>query len=74
VEYLLSPVCNYFDVPAEVRLREHGHFVFGEIFIVPRTEASLPEQLAAAAQAARDADWRVHDIVVQIVRPKLSGE
>jgi cation diffusion facilitator family transporter len=57
---------------AAVRLREHGHTVTGEVFVVPRREWLSAEQLLeeterTAAQLQR-ADWRLHGLLVIPVR------
>jgi len=49
---------------ADVRLREEGHVVSGEAFVVPTTEAGLVERLARAAEDLQGVDWRVYEIVV----------
>ena len=53
---------------ADVRLREEGHVVSGEAFIVPATEEGLVDRLGEAAKALSNAHWRVYDIVVIPVR------
>ena len=57
---------------AAVRLREHGHTVTGEVFVVPRPDGLsaaelLTETERAAAQLER-ADWRLHGLMVVPVR------
>jgi cation diffusion facilitator family transporter len=49
---------------ADVRLREEGHVVSGEAFVVPTTEEGLVENLARAAEDLSAADWRVYEVVV----------
>jgi cation diffusion facilitator family transporter len=57
---------------AAVRLREHGHTVTGEVFVVPRQDALSAEQLLVETErtAARlqRADWRLHGLMVVPVR------
>jgi cation diffusion facilitator family transporter len=57
---------------AAVRLREHGHTVTGEVFVVPRHDGLSAAQLLAEAErtAARlqRADWRLHGLMVIPVR------
>jgi cation diffusion facilitator family transporter len=57
---------------AAVRLREHGHTVTGEVFVVPREDALSAEQLLVETErtAARlqRADWRLHGLMVVPVR------
>jgi cation diffusion facilitator family transporter len=55
---------------AEVRLREHGHVVFGEAYIVPIDDENSLERTEHAATVAHDLDWRLHDICVQLVPPR----
>jgi cation diffusion facilitator family transporter len=57
---------------AAVRLREHGHTVTGEVFVVPRGGVMSAEQLIeetdrAAAELER-LDWRLHGLMVIPVR------
>ena len=49
---------------AAVRLREEGHVLNGEVFVVPRDEAGLVGRLQEAAEVARALHWRLHDVVV----------
>lgn len=49
---------------ADVRLREEGHLVSGEAFVVPTTEEGIVDNLARAADDLSAVDWRVYDIVV----------
>ena len=51
---------------AEVRLREEGHVLAGELFLSASSCASLAEKIEHARRAARSVDWRVHDVVVEI--------
>lgn len=53
---------------ADVRLREEGHLVSGEAFVVPLTDEGLVERLEALGAALADADWRVYEVVVVPVR------
>ena len=57
---------------AAARLREHGHTVTGEIFVVPQVNGMSAAQLVeatdrAAADLAR-LDWRLHGLMVIPVR------
>jgi hypothetical protein len=50
---------------ARARLREEGHVYYGEVFVVPRSGATLTvAALDAAGEMLRELDWRIHDIVV----------
>jgi cation diffusion facilitator family transporter len=57
---------------AAVRLREHGHTVTGEVFVVPRRDRLTAEQLLDETErtAARlqHTDWRLHGLLVIPVR------
>jgi hypothetical protein len=57
---------------AAVRLREHGHTVTGEVFVVPRPDGLSAEDLVAEAERAaaklQRADWRLHGLMVIPVR------
>lgn len=53
---------------AEVRMREEGHIFIGEAFVVPRRgTGDLVGKIAAAVEAARESNWRMHDLVIQPV-------
>lgn len=52
---------------AAVRLREEGHVFMGEAFVVPVDTADLIQNISDAAAAARDCDWRLHDLVIMPV-------
>ena len=52
---------------ARVRLREHGHVITGEIFIVPRANTNLVDAIADAVQRLRSVDWRLHDLTMMPV-------
>lgn len=58
---------------AEVRLREQGRLITGEIALVPREEEHLLERLEEVVQVAAEVDWRLHDITVVPLR-KLKSE
>lgn len=53
---------------ADVRLREEGHLLTGEAFIVPRDEAALVERLEDAGRLLRGLDWRLYDLSLVPVR------
>jgi divalent metal cation (Fe/Co/Zn/Cd) transporter len=58
---------------AEVRLRDVGHVVFGEVFVEPRgTPPDLPAKIAAAAALAKSLSWRIHDVTITVL-PRLGG-
>jgi cation diffusion facilitator family transporter len=57
---------------AAVRLREHGHTVTGEVFVVPRHHAlgadELLEETERTAAQLQRIDWRLHGLMVVPVR------
>ncbi|QIB64420.1 cation transporter [Kineobactrum salinum] len=52
---------------AGVRLREEGHVLCGEAFVVPHSEANLTRHLWEAGQLLQEKDWRVLEVVVTSV-------
>ena len=60
----------------EVRMREEGHVLTGELFVATRDGAATPARIAHAVAVARAVDWRVHDVTCTIVeggRPRAPG-
>jgi cation diffusion facilitator family transporter len=56
---------------SDVRLREEGHVLTGEIYVVPGSpRADLPELVRELTRQALELDWRLHDLVV-VVAPDL---
>lgn len=53
---------------ADARLREEGHVLNGEAFVVPKDEQHLIARLEEATDVVRAIDWRIGDVVVTIVR------
>jgi divalent metal cation (Fe/Co/Zn/Cd) transporter len=54
---------------AAVRMRDEGHILIGEAFIVPKAGTQdLPRLLEQAVGEARALDWRVHDLVIMPVQ------
>ena len=53
---------------ADVRLREEGHLLTGEIFVVPRTTEGLVQNIDETIRRAEEMDWRIHEPVVVPVR------
>jgi cation diffusion facilitator family transporter len=49
---------------AAVRLRESGHVLNGEVFVVPRDERDLVTRVEEASELLRQLDWRLHNLVV----------
>ncbi len=52
---------------ADVRLREEGHVVSGEIFVVLDAPTDVAAQAASIAEEASALDWRLYDLVVMPV-------
>ena len=56
---------------ADVRLREEGHVLVGEAFLVPAGPRSdLPELVERTSADLEDLDWRLHDVSI-VVLPRL---
>jgi cation diffusion facilitator family transporter len=51
-----------------VRLREHGHLITGEVWVVPRGEEDVVDRVEDLAGRIRELDWKVHGVVVSAVR------
>ena len=49
---------------ARVRLREQGHVIAGDVFIVPRPNTDLVSATANALERLRSIDWRLHDLTM----------
>jgi hypothetical protein len=49
---------------AAVRLRESGHVLNGEVFVVPNDDANLVRRLETASDDLRRMDWRLYSLVV----------
>jgi cation diffusion facilitator family transporter len=62
---------------AAVRLREQGHVLSGELYVVPtmsaRGNGDLAERAARAADELRSVDWRLHGLTVMPV-PRLESD
>ena len=53
---------------AEVRLREEGHVLVGEAFLVPsEPRTDLPELIERTGRDLEDLDWRLHDVSVVVL-------
>ena len=56
---------------ADVRLREEGHVLVGEAFLVPaEPRADLPELIERTSRDLESLDWRLHDVSI-VVLPRL---
>jgi cation diffusion facilitator family transporter len=49
---------------ARVRLREEGHLLMGEAFLVPADGRLDPHRIEEAARVATAVDWRIHEVVI----------
>ena len=48
-----------------VRMREHGHLLTGEVWLVPSgNEVGLTERLERLGERLHELDWRVHDVAL----------
>jgi len=52
---------------ASVRLREHGHLITGEVFVVPRDDSDLVSRIDRAVSELTKIDWRLHGLTVMPV-------
>jgi divalent metal cation (Fe/Co/Zn/Cd) transporter len=58
---------------AEVRLREEGHVLVGEAYVVPvGSPGDVPQLVERTTRAIEDLDWRLHDVAV-VVLPRLDS-
>ncbi|MGH2957817.1 MAG: cation diffusion facilitator family transporter [Solirubrobacterales bacterium] len=53
---------------AAVRLREQGHLIGGDVFVVPKDAKQLPDRTEELIARIHDLDWRLRDITVAVVR------
>ncbi|KAB0269457.1 cation diffusion facilitator family transporter [Microvirga brassicacearum] len=59
---------------AEVRMRDEGHVLVGEAFIVPRRTDDLVDKIADLTEKAKSYHWRIRDLVVMpVTHAELSG-
>jgi len=58
---------------ADVRLREHGHVITGEVYVVPRDGQDLVRRVEAAVDHLTRLDWRLHSLVMMPVSEIRSG-
>ena len=52
----------------KARLREEGHVYFGEVLVIPATQAGLLGNIEEAHHRLRELDWRLHDVVIAPVK------
>ena len=53
---------------AAVMLREEGHLLTGQVYIVPRTAENLVERIDDAVKELTALDWRLYDLAVMPVK------
>jgi len=51
----------------KIRLREEGHILYGEAFIIARTTDDILAKLRQATAAVHGLDWRIKDFVLAVV-------
>jgi cation diffusion facilitator family transporter len=49
---------------AAVRLRESGHVINGEVFVVPKDDTNLVRRIEKASDELRKLDWRLYSLVI----------
>jgi cation diffusion facilitator family transporter len=52
---------------AVLRMREEGHVVSAEIWVVPREEGEIPRRVDELTEHLRELDWRLKDVIVSPV-------
>ncbi|GAA2170764.1 cation transporter [Agrococcus versicolor] len=58
---------------AGCRVRDQGHVLHAEVFVVPRRSRVSQRTLARAGRAARSLDWKLQDVVVVPVEAMPEG-
>lgn len=51
----------------KIRMREEGHLLFGEAFVIARTTDDILAKLGQATAAVHGLDWRIKDFVLAVV-------
>ena len=51
-----------------VRMREHGMVFFGDIFVIPKSEENLMDNIEELSVKAINLDWKIEDVVIHPVR------
>jgi len=59
---------------ARVRLREQGHVISGDVFVVPRPGTDLVGAIAADLGGVRSVDWRLHELTMTPVASLEAAE
>jgi hypothetical protein len=52
---------------AAVRLREQGHVLNGDVFVVPRGEQVRVTEIEEASRSLAKMDWRIYNLTVMPV-------
>ena len=58
---------------AAVRLREQGHVLNGDVFVVPRADAVRVEQIEEMSTSLAKLDWRIYNLTVMPVSALEDG-
>jgi len=48
----------------DVRLREEGNLITGEVFVIPATVENITKRWSEVQTIARELDWRFYDLAV----------
>jgi hypothetical protein len=51
----------------KIRMREEGHILYGEAFIIARDTTDILPKIPRATDQACDLDWRIKDFVLAVV-------
>lgn len=57
-----------------VRLREHGHVLFGEAYVIPCDESAPLARIQQVRALADAMDWRLNDFTVQLIARPDDGD
>lgn len=58
---------------AAVRLREEGHLLSGEAFVVPVSDDNLTDNIADACRVLTDQHWRIYEVIITVVPEQLQS-
>jgi cation diffusion facilitator family transporter len=58
---------------AAVRLREQGHVLNGEVFVVPRTDKVQVKEIEEMSRSLTKLDWRIYNLTVMPVSALADG-
>lgn len=51
-----------------LRMRENGMVFFGDMFVIPKSEENLMDNIDQLSRKAINMDWKIEDIVIHPVR------